>query len=1155
MEFIEEDEILPDIEIREFLSIEKILEFDPKFVQSSYEEIVDLISELLKNSNRARVFADLHKSIINPTEKILTDYTKFKVELERRPVDERESYIIEYNNANKADYYNLQQTQKSQIAMPFNITDTSNEDESKPVLNTPGTLVLSTRNDTSKLTESDCINNTSIPVDGIAWQPLTYTDESLLITNISKLPSSKFINHNINKDPNTLHEWIEKKIEPTLKTTLENHLAKIVKKYKSNLHNQEYTCDTHSINLELKHDGYKLEELTQVEFELLVNILETLDSEFNEINKKSESLNHNPKNLYPINKLSKYVLFWDFLTSFKFPLITDEYIMQLRERCGNYTMANNTYNSSESEIRNKKPYKMAMDILNDTITLTDLLEYIESYRSIITYNRIKNLLDDSPKTTIEQMEKPVSYIDVLDLIKQFKQTEKSINPEKRKPFLDTYNEIAEFVLGNDTQTYDGTPFVAAQGSYDEDFEMGLLDDVLLVLDPLEGKTTIETGEDDAYDLIISKYSEKYNELNNCNSGTLEVLVTVLKQLITIREATGMKWNETQINEWIKTINTNDTIKMRMSRSEQIKTLVNDISDTIAQRICSSTEKNGLARIEQITNSDLRTKLTVVYPKIHKEWANACKTTLISGLAAFWLDSLEASVKGYLGFNILSGMVNFVNTWSPYGVPLEKENKVGKRGILYYIDAVASYVLKNNINYAEEILDYVDNHSLERLNTIKALWKTNSSKPIQSRAEQAVVSLVELINDLAAKRKVSRNTIINTFIKGFVYLPLQLPIEDWNKYRKLPAWDLGCCTAQIDTNYSADNDMKNNTKDLYKLKLQLARQRWNIEPRKNYKLFLLKHKTHDKKDKKQKPSLKDEESKHCKLFYKPEIIIETIKNNLETDRFNFIFENSWFPETYVSNMLKDPKVSILYAQQIISRFINNQTVNDINAILVDIKDIGSIINIIVLLIKNLYTLSNKYKNDSNMVSYNIYNDAMNTILLMKDTLIRIQTTFKGDDYKTVLYFSKYILALAFALPGQTIYVDKETVIDIPDGIDIDEIITSNYKLVISWNNIYKMPTVADYNDYINKKREESKIKTMAVYNALQDDDLQLMKDMKRFGLKVEQPVEINPSGDDQGNAENLPDFEGQIPDNVQDYEGEREFYPEAPDREMDNDERI
>jgi hypothetical protein len=315
--------------------------------------------------------------------------------------------------------------------------------------------------------------------------------------------------------------------------------------------------------------------------------------------------------------------------------------------------------------------------------------------------------------------------------------------------------------------------------------------------------------------------------------------------------------------------------MRMSRAQQIKTQINDISEVVAQKICASTEQLSHARIQQITNTDLRVKLNNVYPSIHKEWVNACEDILISGLSVFWLDSLEASVKGYLGFNILSGMVMFVNTWSPYGVPLEKVNKVGNRGIIYYIDAVANYVLKTSIDFTDEIQAYVQDHYNERLNTIKAYWKTNSSKRVQSRAEQAVFSLVELIKDLEARKKVSRNVIINTFIKSFVYLPLQLPIEDWNKYKKLPAWDLGCCTAKIDADYSADIDMKNSTKQLYKLKTQLARQRWNIEPRNKYQLFISKDKKHkhdkknkDKENKQDKQQKNTYDIKMCTTYFKP-----------------------------------------------------------------------------------------------------------------------------------------------------------------------------------------------------------------------------------------------------------------------------------------------
>ena len=1188
MEFVEEDEILQDIEIREFLSIEKMLEYDPKFVQSSYNEIIELMSELLKSESRARIFADLHRSIINPTEKILTDYTKFKVNIERKVLDTDE-YINEYTNAQKAAYYKLQQTQKTLLSNPFNLENT-NELEN-PMLNIPALIELVSKHDTVKIIDEDTEVGIKIPVDAIAWQPLIITDESYLVTNTNKIPSSKFVKWNMNKDPVTLHEWIEKRIEPTFKTTLENHKKELINRF-----NNTHIIDNHAINVALMHDGFNLSKLTEIEFQLLVNTLEELEKEFIETEEKDKAKTSNESNSKLINRftnLSKYAIFWDFLSTFKFPLIHDESITQLREQCGNYTMTNNKYNANEESIRKVVPYKMAMNILNGTNTLNELLEHIETYRNIITNNRIKNLLDDSPKTAIEQIDKPVSYIDVLNLIKQFKLTEKSIIPETRKPFLDTYKEIAEFVEGTNTKEYDGTPFVAAQGTYDEDFEMGLVDDILLNIEN-EKQDINQSGIEDAFDLITSKYNEKYPELGNCNSGTSEVLISVIKQLLDIRSATGIKWPENLINEWIKNINSNDIIKMRMSRAQQIKLEVNDVSDTIAKNICATTEQLAIARIQQIANTELSAKLISIYPRIHKEWKRACIEVLISGLSVFTLDSIEASVKGNLGFNILSGMVMFVNTWSPYGVPLEKENKVGKRGIVYYIGAVSTYLLKTKVDYAEEILIYINTHLTDRLKSIKTLWKTNKNKPVQSRAEQALVSLVELINDITAKKKISRNVIINTFIKSFVYLPLQLPIEDWNKYKKLPAWDLGCCTAKIDNDYSADNDMKKQTKDLYKLKVQLARQRWSNEPRKKYQTFLTKHKkTNDankdahnakdankdanndankdanndaNKDEKQTKKIKytDKEEKYfksyeegiCKTFLKPNNIVENLTTQPNNDRFDFIFNNNWFPNTYVSDILKEPKLCLQYANNILSTYIdNNNKSNEINGIINNIKDIGSIINIVSLIIKNLFSIANRNIDTS---SYNIYNSAMETAILMKNTLIAIQNKFKGDDYTKSLYFSKYILAIVYTLPGQPIYIDKDLIIDVPDGIDINEVLIVNNDILVTWKNTIKMPTVSEYNDYINKMREESKIKTMAIYNVLEDDDLQLMKDMKRFGFKIDPPSQINPEGgeNDGPNGPNGPNGQQEFDaDNIQDYEGEREFYPDAPDQDMINEEKL
>ena len=252
--------------------------------------------------------------------------------------------------------------------------------------------------------------------------------------------------------------------------------------------------------------------------------------------------------------------------------------------------------------------------------------------------------------------------------------------------------------------------------------------------------------------------------------------------------------------------------------------------------------------------------------------------------------------------------------------------------------------------------------------------------------------------------------------------------------------------------------------------------------------------------------------------------------------------------YVSNILKDPKLCNTYFQTIISLFVNStQQANQINTTIASINDIGSIINIVNLLTKNLFTLKNKFNTDSNVIEYNVYATALETVQSIKYTLIHIQNNFKGSDYTTALYISKYILVLAYCLPGQIIY-DNDVYIDIPDGIDIDIILTTNYYIINSWKHTNKMPSVEEYNNYITKMREESKIKIMAAYNVLQDDDLQLMKDAKRFGLKAELNIEINPEVNDNN-------MNGGVPDDAQDYEQERDFYPQNPDMENANDDEI
>jgi hypothetical protein len=108
--------------------------------------------------------------------------------------------------------------------------------------------------------------------------------------------------------------------------------------------------------------------------------------------------------------------------------------------------------------------------------------------------------------------------------------------------------------------------------------------------------------------------------------------------------------------------------------------------------------------------------------------------------------------------------------------------------------------------------------------------------------------------------------------------------------------------------------------------------------------------------------------------------------------------------------------------------------------------------------------------------------------------------KGANYTIMLYQAKYIFALALCLPS-TLNTEYELSIDSPDDVDVGSVRSSVYKAFENWSKTNTMLTQQEIQDYITKMREEQKNIVLNKYNVLNVDDLQLMKDMKRFGLKV------------------------------------------------------
>jgi hypothetical protein len=56
---------------------------------------------------------------------------------------------------------------------------------------------------------------------------------------------------------------------------------------------------------------------------------------------------------------------------------------------------------------------------------------------------------------------------------------------------------------------------------------------------------------------------------------------------------------------------------------------------------------------------------------------------------------------------------------------------------------------------------------------------------------------------------------------------------------------------------------------------------------------------------------------------------------------------------------------------------------------------------------------------------------------------------------------------------------------------------------AWKKTRYILTAVEIQDYINKVREEAKIKLLAKYDVLNVEDRQLLKDLKRFKLKADE----------------------------------------------------
>jgi hypothetical protein len=1038
LEFIEEDEVLPDLEIRAYVTLEEMLDFDPKFLAFTEDNLVVLFNQLLGNNNsRAIGFHKLHTAILNPVKHSTFANILPLLDAVRSDTEDIADYIELRDRAYRGANYALQQFQLEGIATPFDVSATSNRN---PKYNLPITFTLNTsKYDLSKLLSHD--HDTQIPLLGARWKTLDYSDDSYVVEDakINNLKTKRLISwsathlHN-----NNLEKWAQTYILPKLSSVLK--------------HTVKQLTTLHEINRKLTKNGYSLDSLDDSQFAILVNHLESLvDVKVDDANVKGDTLTNSNIKTYSLN-------FWDILKDqydHNISLTNSDTKKQLEDKITYYINALPQFAPIDAS-DSINPSQLAHDISHKIKTIDEVLDILKRYNSQVILNRATKLFKNINAFSIPSD-------DSLDKEKNLsKLPEQSIKNEEGFIFLSKWDEMAEVEIGNDTSTYDGSPFTMLDNVFEE-----TRNNIELIYNEADDREMYDDDNDNpiTVDLPIL-------EGFDMNDGGREIFTSIVPDIMRLKETCGLPFD---IENWILH---HIPYISRRSRIEELCALVPDIPIILAKRVCSSNLEAAIAYTHDFINESLAEKIRTIYPAIYNAWLKECQYHLKLAITIYFLSVLDTSLNNQLNFSILRGMLSYAHLWSPFGIPLKSSTE--DKGVLLYLSAVAGDLFKLKVtDLREEILEIAKKEFRDKLDDMKTRWKAVKDKSFTKdkahSIKDSLLKTIQAITDADPSKRKGLNYALTSYIQSYLYLPTLLPKSF---IKKQGTWANGCCLIAINDKYQPDKDWKTDLVPLWRLKEAFIKDRWLITKRTQHKML-----TPAATPMAAAAAASVSKKVATKMF----IDLTQRDHTADTEEDNTIVANDlWLPQPILDILNKGYDgftFASEYLQQTISKLYITKA-KDITDAIKSLKDIDSIKRILSIIATNIFQVSP------------LLTDSLAIIKSMKQTLALCK--------EASIPIAIYALAKAIALPcdiqknGANWRLIRPD--DVTDEIYKEIIITRNQAAIIQSTKTHTMMTVAEINEYIAKMREEQKNTKIDYQNALTNEDRKLLGDLKRFGFK-------------------------------------------------------
>ena len=420
--------------------------------------------------------------------------------------------------------------------------------------------------------------------------------------------------------------------------------------------------------------------------------------------------------------------------------------------------------------------------------------------------------------------KQIKIEEVREKLDTLLQQADALKDSKKTPVLypmPVEDELHEIVQGENTRTYEG----GITGDEEYTFSNKELGEVFTVIEPeLSEDTSTENFLDSnqyPWVEITSILTKEEALLKGLTKGAYEILMGCHLRWIPILIDAGMTSciDPILFKELYLILGSTLQISSIEDGFANVTGLTPEVQSVLLQAIVKGKPYPNLGLRPSI-GMELKTRWHSYEKTYHKELYN----TFIRLFTLFGLTFMKQALQNNFPFNPLQGSIAYIPMYSPFGTPLETNDR---EGLFIYLCAVAEkntgwsalYPRYDARSYLKRIITTIEEESFlkDRLEELKVLHRDYVIEE-PSIVDAARQSLVE------ALQQGDKQRILPSYLKVLLYLPRVIANpKRGNIY--------GCCLQNLNEQYQADQDLiANKLKALIKVKDKYAKGRRIVRDR-------------------------------------------------------------------------------------------------------------------------------------------------------------------------------------------------------------------------------------------------------------------------------------------------------------------------------------